>query len=538
MLSEGKIGDDPFNDRRSISALGGCSLLQGFALLFLPPTYVHLLDPGLAILALPLVLLGLGRSRGWPPRLAASLALFGVVQKNEWTNASTMMLPILFLLTLYGMLDELAMTQRARPSQLVALALLASALTTLKQTLIPGTCLIMAVYLVLDWVARRDLSRTLVSAATTGSVFLLLLAPWLLSSYRAAGTPLFPLLGEGFRSNMMVDLPHRVSTRDAAAHARDILRFAIHPRALLYLLLGAMGLAASMGRPFRGSRGITYRAFLFGATPAIMLLAYVFAYDAVIRYSFYYLVSIYIISLALLLGTEDGRAWLEGLSPGGTRRMGVFLAFLVLTCVLYNSLYLPTTMRGVFDAIAGRAWNPDSELPQYREFQASIPPGRRFLAFLPMAHLLDFHRNPINVVNTDCAISPPPGMPLKGTSEGVAGYLRSLGISRIAARDSWWIPAGETTDPEAIRRWSEAYKGQNQWDVSAVYSYYLMARCVRSLTSSHETSRFGNHLVVIDLDRPTHPDRSRPAEAGRSTPSEGSMGTMTGRVIPSLTPEN
>ncbi len=212
-------------------ALGGCSLLQGFALLFLPPTYVHLLDPGLAILALPLVLLGLGRSRGWPPGLAASLALFGVVLKNEWTNASAMMLPVLFLLTLYGMLDELATTPRARTSQLVALGLLAASLTTLKHTLIPGTCLIMAIFLALDWVARRDPARTLVAAATTGSVFFLVLAPWLLSSYRAAGTPLFPLLGEGFRSNLMVDLPHRVSTRDVAAQARDILRFAIHPRA-------------------------------------------------------------------------------------------------------------------------------------------------------------------------------------------------------------------------------------------------------------------------------------------------------------------
>ncbi len=251
-----------------------------------------------------------------------------------------------------------------------------------------------------------------------------------------------------------------------------------------------------------------------------------------IRYSFYYLTSIYIISAGLLLGTEDGRAWLEGLSPGGTRWMGGFLAFLVVICVLYNGLRLHAIMRGVFDPIAGRAWDPDSQLPRYRELQESIPPGRRFLAFLPMAHLLDFRRNPINVIDTDCAISPPPGMPLKGTSEEVAAYLRSLGISLIASRDSWWVPAGESRDPEAIRLWSEVFKGQNQWDVSAVYSYYLVARCVRSLTASYETSRFADHFVVIDLDRPTHRDRSRPAEAERSTPATGSMGNHDGPSHP------
>jgi hypothetical protein len=59
LLSEGNLGDDPFNDMRSF-ALGGHSLLQAFPLLILPPTYIHILDPGLAILASPLVLHGLG----------------------------------------------------------------------------------------------------------------------------------------------------------------------------------------------------------------------------------------------------------------------------------------------------------------------------------------------------------------------------------------------------------------------------------------------------------------------------------------------
>ena len=67
---------------------------------------------------------------------------------------------------------------------------------------------------------------------------------------------------------------------------------------------------------------------------------------------------------------------------------------------------------------------------------------------------------------------------------------------------SWWIPAGETKDPEGIRRWIEVLKEANQWDVSVVYSYYLMSNCTRSLSTTYETSLFENDLVVIDRDRP------------------------------------
>jgi hypothetical protein len=502
LLSEGKLGDDPFNDRRSISALGGFSLLQAFPFLFLPPTYIHILDPGLAILALPLVLAGLARRHGWPPGLAGVLTLVVVVLKNSWANATPMILPILLFLSLYGLLDELAITQRAQTSQLVALALMAGALLTLKHTLIPGTCMIMATYLVLDWVCRRDIARTLVAAVMTCSVLLLLLAPWLISSYRAAGTPLFPLLGEGHRANPMVDLPHRVSTRDAAAEARDLVKLAINPRLLLYFLLGALGLGASMGRTLRGSRGTTYRAFLLGATPAVFLLARMFSHDAFVRYTYPYLITIYLISFALLLRTEEGRTWLEGMFPGLKRLVAGFLILIVLACAFYNCLNIVPNVRAVADTIAGRAWNPDSERATYRQLQASIPAARPFLAFLPMPHLLDFGRNPINVIDTDCSVSPPPGMPLKRSPEEVASYLRSLGISWIASRLSWWIPAGETKDPEGIRRWSEVFKGANQWDVSVVYSYYLVAKCMRALSTTYETSLFENDLVVIDLDRP------------------------------------
>src|SRR5262249_21617073 len=215
-----------------------------------------------------------------------------------------------------------------------------------------------------------------------------------------------------------------------------------------------------------------------------------------------FLLLVVLIAIGLIFGRENERSWLDGILPDGRRWAGGFLIVLIASATIYSSVHVRTTARVVLDAIAGKAWDADSELHLYRQLQAAIPPGQRFLAFLPMAHLLDFARNPINVMDSNCGISPPPGMPLKRAPEEVAQYLRSLGISWVASRARSWTPAGETRDLEEIRRWSESFRGKNQWDVSVVYSHYLMAMCVRELAATYETSRFANDLLAINLGRP------------------------------------
>ena len=302
LLSEGSLGDDPFNDRRSISALGGLSVLQSFALLFLPVTFIHLIDPGMAILGTPLVLHWLGKRHGWPAWLAPALTLFSLALRHGQANASATTLPPLFLLSLYGLLDELAMEDRARTKLLLALALVAAAVITLKQVLIPGTGLILILFLMIDWIVRRNWARTLVSGVVAASATLLFLAPWLISMNRAAGTPLYPLLGKGYRANPMVDLPALVPVDNIGLKMHDLFKDAIDPRTLVYMLLGLAGvMALSFGKlPVR--RRITYLAVLLGSTPAVLLLAIVFSKDEFIRYGYPYMLLVFLTSFALLSG--------------------------------------------------------------------------------------------------------------------------------------------------------------------------------------------------------------------------------------------
>jgi hypothetical protein len=513
LLSEGNLGEDPFNDRRTVSSLGGASVLQSFALLYLLPTYIHLIDPGITILTLPLLLHGLGRRRGWASWLVTALTLLCFVFMSYATNASAWQLPILFLLSLYGLLEDLAMAGRPRLSELVAVALIAAAAMTLKQPLVPGTCFILGFFLVLDAIIRRDPVRSLVSGLTTGSVLLLLLAPWLFDMYRSAGTPLYPLLGEGHRANPMVDLPNVVPMLDTSTQPLARAKLMVNPRILLFIMLGAVGMVASMRRRLREYRGVAYLAVLLGSTATLIVFARIFfSEDTLFRYGHPFLSLVILTSFSVILGAEEERAWLDGVYRGGTRWVSGLLILIVLAGGVAKSLGIRTTVGAVFNAIAGKAWDPDAQRPIYRQLQESIPPGHRFLAFLPMAHLLNFARNPINVMDSNCGISPPPGMPLKSRPEEVARYLRSLGISWIASRERSWTPAGESRDPEDIRRWSAAFVGKNQWDVSIVNSHYLMARCVRSLSTMYETFHFANDLIVINLGRLM--GRGTPAAAG------------------------
>jgi hypothetical protein len=257
-----------------------------------------------------------------------------------------------------------------------------------------------------------------------------------------------------------------------------------------------------MNRSLRANRGIAYVSVFLGSTAALILIGLVFGNSEFIRYGYPYLLLVLVTSFSFLLGAGEHQAPVDLMLGGGTLWTGRVLLVLVLVGGLYQIPRLPTTARVVLDTISGNTWNPDTELSNYLRLQAKISAGQRFLAFLPHAHLLDFGRNPINVMDSNCAISPPPGIPLGRGSEAVASYLRAEGIRWIAASERSWTPAGETRDPEAIRTWSESFAGKSQWDRSVVFSHYRVAACIKELSSSYRTSRCEGNLIAINLDRP------------------------------------
>ncbi len=501
LLSEGTLGDDWFNDRRSISALGGLSVLQAFALLFLPPTYIHIMDPGLAILALPFVLNGLVPKKTSPIWLPAALYGFCLILRPHWVNASAQVLPNLFLLCLFRSMGDISEQKHVRIASLFEMAMYASAAVTLKSLFVPGTCLILGVYFALEAITRGNLIRALFAGAVFGLMFILLLVPWLVANYFASGTPLYPLLGAGFRGNPMVEIPHLPSIKDLVTKPPLWVKSLGDPRPLAFFFLGGLGLASMLKRDPRDSRSTAYVAFFLGILPILFLFAAAFG-DGFMRYTSNYIVPFLVISFARLLGGEEERAWLDRIVPGGWKLLGGGLILATLLGGAVHCVRLPQTVRMVWKAIQGTGWEPDAGLSAYRRMQSSIPAGESFLAFVPMAHLLDFARNRIYVVDTNCAVSPPPGMPLRKSPAEVVEYLQSLGIFWVAGREIEWTPAGESRDIERLRNWGESYKENALWDGSVVTSHYLMAKCIRSLSLAYETAHFDDGLIVINLRAP------------------------------------
>ena len=113
LLSEGRLGEDPFKwasivvPRRPT----GPPVVRTLV----PPTHLHpparsrTRNPDAAVLAA--VAGQEGRWRAW---LAPALTLLALVLKMHWVNASTQLLPTVFLLAIFGILDGLARAPTVR----------------------------------------------------------------------------------------------------------------------------------------------------------------------------------------------------------------------------------------------------------------------------------------------------------------------------------------------------------------------------------------------------------------------------------------
>ena len=69
---------------------------------------------------------------------------------------------------------------------------------------------------------------------------------------------------------------------------------------------------------------------------------------------------------------------------------------------------------------------------QMARMQAAAVPGTRMLVFIDRPYELDFARNRIETADCPGRVSPPPGLPLAGSDDGVLSYLRGQGVRYLA----------------------------------------------------------------------------------------------------------
>ena len=231
MLQTGSIGIDPFSDRLTASALGGESFLHALVLAVLPIEYIHLADPGLAYLAMGVMILTMS---GLTAFARLTLALLFATHPTASFNASAVAVPVVLLIAIARALVH----PRAGHAigLVVAVALPLAAVLTLKSTLIPSSILLVFLWGVILALLTRRIGPILIGSAI-GLLTLFLLLPWMTVSYQSAGTLLYPFLGEGLRRHSLIAFPHKELALTPDMLFKKLALVAIKPQ-LLVILIG------------------------------------------------------------------------------------------------------------------------------------------------------------------------------------------------------------------------------------------------------------------------------------------------------------
>ncbi|HWE39230.1 MAG TPA: hypothetical protein VG406_21960 [Isosphaeraceae bacterium] len=495
MIERGTMGIDPFCDRLTVSALGGESFLQALVLAVLPIEYIHLVDPGLAYLAMGVMIFSMRRLA--PPTRSA-LAVAFATYPTQSLNASAVAMPVVLLAALARILGRPRAASPGRHAVGVALPL--AALLTLKMTLIPGGVLLVVLWAILLALLTRQLSP-LARGALAGVLALAMIAPWMACSYRSAGTPLYPLLGEGFRRHTLVSIPHRAGLSPGVA-ARKILTEVVPTAKILVLLIGAA--AASVG-VFRRRTAAGERAALLAGLAAslacIALYGAMFPPRDLWRYFYAYA------AFATILAYAAALRWLP--TSGRWRYLRATIYLILAAFILHygagairRSRDLP---RSVADGLAGRARFPAGTIDRYRRLQASIPEGTRFFCVVPWPASFDLARNDVFYADNIGSVSPPPGIPLSGTPDQLADHLRSAGIRYVACptpeRMTVWIDSQSTPESRAI--WGNEY-----WILTIFQNRVRLYELLRPLAARARPLYEDDDAIMIDLEAAAgRPDR-------------------------------
>jgi len=198
---------EPFSSRR-IDAYGGQSYLQALVLAFSTVSRIGVLDNGICVLVLAGLAIGWVRERPRLPLAAAVLALLGLIKLPYFDvyvshkNGASEFSGAVFFLVIFRVLDRPRRAGESAWANALALALVASAACTLRQSNLTAAALIPAFYYGAGMVREDDARRRWAEEAALAVLFsLALLLPWMVLAYRSCGTPRYPLiLGNGAKS--------------------------------------------------------------------------------------------------------------------------------------------------------------------------------------------------------------------------------------------------------------------------------------------------------------------------------------------------
>jgi hypothetical protein len=457
ILDRGTLSQ-PFSLRR-ISAYGAQSLLDAFQIAIpVPDTHLHLMDSGIALLAVLALLVGHLRSSPRTSRaIVLLLLLLTVTMPDIRYNTATTMTGVVFFLGLYRTLSWRPIHDGRGWRAAIPVALLAASTCALRQNyLVPvavllgleyGAPIVRSIRLRPPGVQRAPIAH----AANAATALILVLVPWWVTSFRSCGTFLFPLLKGNFdpKYPLFVPLEPFEELHYVWANVCYCLPVKAVPLFLVAALTGAM----------HPSRRRTAAHFAIAAFAGFAMLLRSDPDSDAANLGRYYFGFTFpaLLAIALAVADEAGRRPREGRE----RATGYVMVVAAIALQLYADR--EATMKQ-FDASLTALqpeyenpapWKPPERDPIYAQLQDAIPAGQPVAVMVDEAGRLDFRRNRIESLDIVGAVGPPPGVPLFfGGAEGMADYLVALGYryaivvhpdeaAYLYRRDTWEKAASE-----------------------------------------------------------------------------------------------
>jgi hypothetical protein len=428
MLQTGQLGTDPFSERRIISSLGDKYFLDTFVMSFTGRFgNMMLIDEGVGYLILLLLLAEMMLRKGIPGPLAMMAVLAASIYAAPVSNITAIYLGVVILVMLFDLLDRTAAQPALNSTALVAILL--AGLSSLKTTFVPAAGIFFLSFFLFQLFRLPDTAKTVARAAFCLMLIVILLAPWMLYSYRASGTFFYPLFGKGYHGSSygVYLLP------TAHLGLRNLLAFLDGLSYTVGAVLAIQSALVLISFRRKGDDRLIDFIVVVNLLIDFAIIGIGTGGVQMYRYSFFILFAIALFLLVQELGLFARRSLGKPLSFPDSFATVLVLGMLLGTGYQDFLLEMRQWRLGALSfSLSGRDIDTPAEVSAYRDLQLAVPPGQKILVRMDKNFLFDFRRNSIYVNDLPGGASLPPGIPIFKGPEVLANYLVQHGIRYLA----------------------------------------------------------------------------------------------------------
>ncbi len=434
MLETGSMGQDPFSERRMLSSLGGQYFLGTFILAAGEIKNLHLMDNGLGFIIFLLVLYGLTKDRKLPIGFSLLIVFLAAIIPSPTVNITSFFTAAAVVLAILRFMPRAGEFWPNKTGRLLVLALLCAGACALKSNLVLPVAVLYLSYFFWEIKSGQGRFPVFKDFVQASVLILLLLLPWMLSSYKSSGTLFYPFLGKGYA----VFVNSALSSHYLEINLYSLYRLASEVINGLGMFLPFVAVVLVWLFSESGKNKNAALTALLMALIGILGLIYGSGGYSLYYYSFSFLLPAVLFALILLL--EKGDLSISPKVPFPSALLGLVCMGVLFGVYVEKDIVIFQSAKAAVNIDKGNLkfglmssdLMPALELKQYRALQEAVPRGELILARLDRNFLFDFNRNPVYIIDSPGITSPPPGMPYGQGSEALASYLLEQNVRYVA----------------------------------------------------------------------------------------------------------